>query len=215
MLALVTATTLSRDEEDEDEPLLLAAMRARGVEVEMASWNDPSVRWARYDRVVVRSTRNSVHARGRWNSDEAYLVRYAERGIATVPTVLVPRGSTAVLRSLVSWPEAVVKPRVSTGSFETCRVSLDDVEGRLARCASERDVLVQPHVRSVDGHDERRFTTSVLADVEEPLLYARGDLARADDGTPLLMELELVEPSLLLRHDAAALARFADVLARV
>lgn len=75
MLALVTATTLSRDEEDEDEPLLLAAMHARGVEVEMASWDDPSVRWARYDRVVVRSTRNQVHARKRWNSDEAYLVR--------------------------------------------------------------------------------------------------------------------------------------------
>ena len=63
--------------------------------------------------------------------------------------------------------------------------------------------------------DERRFGTSVPAAVEEPLLWARGNLPHADDGTPLLMELELLEPSLLLRHDAAALERFADVLARV
>ena len=270
MLALVTATTLSRD--DEDEPLLLAALRARGVDVEMASWDDPSVQWSAYERAVVRSTWNYVHARDRfvawahetarhtrlsnpasvleWNSEKSYLLRYAERGLATVPTLLVPRGSTALLRDVVSWPEVVIKPRVSAGSFETYRVARGDLDGRLARCAAERDVLVQPYVRSVDGHgerslvwvdgtfthairksprfstdaesvrvvsideDERRFATSVLAAVTEPLLYARVDLARADDGAPMLMELELVEPSLFLRHDEGALARFADVLAR-
>lgn len=42
-----------------------------------------------------------------------------------------------------------------------------------------------------------------------PLLYARVDFLKAADGAPLLMELELVEPSLFLRHGpetAAALA---------
>ena len=39
-------------------------------------------------------------------------------------------------------------------------------------------------------------------------LYARIDLVR-DQGRPLLMELELVEPSLYLRTDPGAPARFA------
>lgn len=269
-LALVTATRLSRP--DDDEPLLLAALRARGVDVELAAWDDPAVRWGSYDAAVVRSTWNYVHARDRfvawardtakvtclfnpasvleWNSEKSYLLRFAERGIATVPTVLVPRGSAVSLRELVPWAEVVIKPRVSAGSFETYRTARIDGDALLARCAAERDVLVQPYVRSVEGHgerslvflggtlthairksprfdsddesvravpiedDERCFATEVLAAVDEPLLYARVDLARADDGTPLLMELELVEPSLFLRHDAAALERFADLLAR-
>ncbi|MEO6952525.1 MAG: hypothetical protein ABI321_11975 [Polyangia bacterium] len=268
MLALVTATTLSRP--DEDEPLLLAALRARGVDVHMAAWDDPDVDWHEYDAAVVRSTWNYVHARDRfvawahatakvtrlanpasvleWNSEKSYLLRYAARGIATVPTVIVPRGSTPLLRELVDWPEVVIKPRVSAGSFETYRVDRADRDGRLAVCAAERDVLVQPYIRSVESHgerslvflagtlthairksprfdsddesvrsvpiedDERRFAAEVLANVDEPLLYARVDLARAEDGTPLLMELELVEPSLFLRHDAVALEHFAGLL---
>ena len=44
-------------------------------------------------------------------------------------------------------------------------------------------------------------------------LYARVDLVRADDGTFLIMEFELIEPSLYLRMDASAPERFANALA--
>jgi len=44
-------------------------------------------------------------------------------------------------------------------------------------------------------------------------LYARVDLVRLDDGTPAVMELELIEPSLYFAHDAASPDRFADALA--
>ena len=44
---------------------------------------------------------------------------------------------------------------------------------------------------------------------ELPLLYARVDVVDGPDGTPLLLELELVEPSLFLPHDDRAAARFA------
>jgi glutathione synthase/RimK-type ligase-like ATP-grasp enzyme len=47
------------------------------------------------------------------------------------------------------------------------------------------------------------------------LLYARVDVVRGDDGTPVLLELELVEPNLgFALTDPAAPRRFADAIAR-
>jgi hypothetical protein len=43
----------------------------------------------------------------------------------------------------------------------------------------------------------------------EPLLYARVDLVPGPDGSPVLMELELTEPSLFLDRAAGAADRFA------
>lgn len=48
--------------------------------------------------------------------------------------------------------------------------------------------------------------------VAGPLLYARLDMLRLDDGELVLNELELVEPSLFLRHDPAAGERLAGAL---
>lgn len=64
------------------------------------------------------------------------------------------------------------------------------------------------------AEDEGRFARRVLeaADAEQ-LLYARVDLARDDAGAPVLMELELVEPSLFLTQSMATAHRFADAIA--
>ncbi len=51
---------------------------------------------------------------------------------------------------------------------------------------------------------------AVLARVTPAPLYARSDFVRAADGRFLLMELELIEPSLYLRMDPGAPARFAQ-----
>jgi hypothetical protein len=53
-----------------------------------------------------------------------------------------------------------------------------------------------------------------LAAVDTPLLYARVDLAPGPTGQPLLMELELVEPSLFFPQSPAALERFVAAIAR-
>ncbi|GCD96585.1 ATP-grasp domain-containing protein [Embleya hyalina] len=45
-----------------------------------------------------------------------------------------------------------------------------------------------------------------------PLLYARVDVALADDGSPVLMELELVEPNLFLADNPAALHHLAELI---
>ncbi|MFC5186252.1 ATP-grasp domain-containing protein [Actinomadura harenae] len=45
------------------------------------------------------------------------------------------------------------------------------------------------------------------------LLYARVDMVTGPDGTPVLMELELTEPSLFLEADPEAAARYAKAIA--
>ena len=57
------------------------------------------------------------------------------------------------------------------------------------------------------AHIERELAEAVIADIPHELLYARIDLVRGDDDQPLLAELELVEPSLFLRQEPAALKR--------
>ena len=52
----------------------------------------------------------------------------------------------------------------------------------------------------------------MLAAVEEPLLYARIDLARDDAGAWVLMEAELIEPDFYLDHDSANGAGFAEAV---
>ncbi|KRG69622.1 ATP-grasp domain-containing protein [Pseudoxanthomonas dokdonensis] len=54
---------------------------------------------------------------------------------------------------------------------------------------------------------------SRLLQLEEPLAYARVDLLEASDGTPRLLELELIEPSLFLDHAGAAAHALARQLA--
>ena len=50
----------------------------------------------------------------------------------------------------------------------------------------------------------------VFSHIEPLPVYGRGDWVRGPDGRFLLMELELIEPSLYLRTDSAAAARFAS-----
>ena len=65
--------------------------------------------------------------------------------------------------------------------------------------------------------DERSLAEAVLDALPWPrdeLLYARVDSVRGDDGAPLLLELELAEPSLFLGLGSGAAARLAEAIAR-
>jgi glutathione synthase/RimK-type ligase-like ATP-grasp enzyme len=121
------------------------------------------------------------------------------------------------LRRLVETRDALVQPylRSVEGVGERALVCVD---GQLThavrkhpRFAAE-DESVSPALPIDD--DERRLAEAALATVPEPLLYARVDVARGDDGRPLVMELELIEPSLFLMQHPPALERFAGAIAR-
>jgi glutathione synthase/RimK-type ligase-like ATP-grasp enzyme len=60
--------------------------------------------------------------------------------------------------------------------------------------------------------DERALALAALGSIEGPLLYGRVDIVRDDAGVPMVMELELVEPSLFLAQSRAALERLTDAI---
>ncbi|WHZ19731.1 MAG: hypothetical protein OJF55_001880 [Rhodanobacteraceae bacterium] len=62
--------------------------------------------------------------------------------------------------------------------------------------------------------DELEVAQRALAAIPfaRPLLYARVDLIHDDDGSPRLLELELVEPSVFAAHAEGAAARFAQAI---
>lgn len=56
----------------------------------------------------------------------------------------------------------------------------------------------------------------IIAGMDGSLLYTRVDLIPDDDGTPVVLEVELTEPSLFFGHDEGSAQRFADaVVARL
>ncbi|HEX8467691.1 MAG TPA: hypothetical protein VF620_07795 [Allosphingosinicella sp.] len=74
------------------------------------------------------------------------------------------------------------------------------------RVQPEFDGIIAAHRPDAAEHEA---AARILAAVEEPLLYARVDLVRGLDGTPQLIELELIEPDLYLGYEEDAGKRFA------
>ena len=84
---------------------------------------------------------------------------------------------------------------------------------------AESDFRVQEQFGStiVDCNPEEDLLTAgktVIKLVEPQPVYARIDIVRGNDGLPLLMELELIEPSMYLRSSPAAPAQFASAFER-
>lgn len=66
--------------------------------------------------------------------------------------------------------------------------------------------------RNVVRTARRLLTEAAGEDVAAPFLFARVDVVSGDDGAPVLMELEMVEPSLFTAFAEGALDRFADAI---
>lgn len=62
--------------------------------------------------------------------------------------------------------------------------------------------------------EQRRLAQAALDTVGSPLLYGRVDVAPGPQGAPVIMELELIEPSLFLAQHPPALERLADAILR-
>lgn len=94
----------------------------------------------------------------RWNVDKKYLLEVEARGVPIVPTRYAARGSGVALGSLlreVRWREAVVKPCVSGGAFETWRAGANEADSvRFARQLELMDCLIQPFVPELVSEGE-------------------------------------------------------------
>ena len=166
---------------DEDMPLLLAALAARGLIAAEVVWDDPTVKWSGFELVVVRSTWDYFARREeflawaervaavsqlhnpvsvlRWNSDKRYLRDLASAAVPIVPTTFVEPGATAeAVLPDDDELDAIVKPAVSAGSNDTARYRAgerDTALAHVARLQAERRVaMVQPYQRGVDEQGE-------------------------------------------------------------
>jgi glutathione synthase/RimK-type ligase-like ATP-grasp enzyme len=180
----------------DDDRLLVPALAARGAAAEALAWDDPAVAWHRFDRLVLRSVwdyhlrpeafRDWLTARGedgaalwnpaalvRWNAHKSYLRALAARGIATLDTEWLARGSSRSLGATMDarrWRDVVVKPAVSASAYRTFRVPREEAEARQAELdtiLAEGDALVQP------------FAPEIVADGEWSLLFFGGAFSHA------------------------------------
>lgn len=76
------------------------------------------------------------------------------------------------------------------------------------------DVEVVSHQPMPVAPAEAELARRAVAAVEGPVFYARVDLAPGDDGAPMLMELELIEPSLFFDQGPEALDRYVSGVRR-
>lgn len=156
---------------DADLPLLTDALNRRGLDADVALWDDAAVDWSAYDLVVVRSCWDYVPRREEflawagqvprlenpaavlaWNTDKTYLRELEARGIAIVET----RWSVREGDDLGEADEWVVKPTISAGSADTARWSdPEQVYAHSERLLAQgRTTMVQPYVASVDSDGE-------------------------------------------------------------
>ncbi len=179
----------------EDDALGAAALARRGLEVSAVPWS-AQVDWRRYDAVVLRScwdyflhpaafaqwlsqlersgvtTFNPVPLL-RWNLHKGYLAELAARAVRIVPTAFLEQGARVQLPALLAergWKEAVVKPLVSAGAYETWRTTGAGEDGaRFAAALARGGLLVQPFLEEISTQGEwsllfygGRFSHAVL-----------------------------------------------------
>jgi hypothetical protein len=178
-IAFATTSDDALGVEDEDRPLHEAAFARAGVALDHCQWRDPSVRWDRYDLVVVRSVWDYVErldefvawlrrvdALGtlrnpasviEWNLDKRYLLDLEALGTPVIPTRIASSEDGVAEAAGEFGGEIVVKPVVSAGSRNTGRFRADDptVAASATRILEEgRAVMVQPSVASVATEGE-------------------------------------------------------------
>lgn len=165
-----------------DDQLLSEELAARGARPQAVVWDDAAADWSGFEACVVRSVWDYHFKHDRflawarrvgagiplwngpellaWNSDKGYLRELAARGVPTIPTEWVSRGSAAQLAELLAargWEEAVVKPTVDLGALNLHRIhgggsGIDQIvlEGLL----TQHEVMVQPYLAAIEAQGE-------------------------------------------------------------
>jgi glutathione synthase/RimK-type ligase-like ATP-grasp enzyme len=130
-------------------------------------------------------------------------------------------GAQAHLDGLLARGDALVQPYLPAieAEGETSVVMVDGALTHAVRKVPARgDFRVQEsfgaaHVAVPLGPELRALAEAALAWGAAGCRYGRVDVVAGPDGGPVVIELELTEPQLFLRHDRAAAERLADALA--
>jgi glutathione synthase/RimK-type ligase-like ATP-grasp enzyme len=190
---IAIATCSGYDDLKVDEELLARAFEARGAEARRVIWDAAGADWD-VDLCLVRSTWDyhdkhpeflawtrrveaaaSLHNPAgliAWNSEKTYLRQLAGRGVPTVPTVWVARGSALDAEGVLAergWAEAVIKPAVDLGAknLHRVRAGAGEAQSALEAVFERHEAMVQP------------FLPSLESEGELSLVYFDGELSHA------------------------------------
>lgn len=127
------------------------------------------------------------------------------------------RDGAAHLAELTSVGAALVQPYIESVDTYGER-SLIWIDGDFTHAIRKTPRFVGDRER-VEGpfpiaDDERAVASAALAPYAERILYGRVDLVRDGSGQPMVMELELVEPSLFFTRQPGTAQRYVAGLAR-
>ena len=175
-IALVTA--IAAFSLDDDLAPLADALRKAGAQVEILAWDDCSVSWSRFDKVVLRSTWDYTERLPeflswcehtakqtellntadivKWNTDKHYLADLAKKKCPVVESVFIDPGQAA--DTFPEYAEFVVKPAVGAGSRDTQRYLAKDRKAAVEHVNNllnqKRSALIQPYLAEVDTKGE-------------------------------------------------------------
>ena len=187
---MVLASCAQLPEGDGDEAELVEVLAERGIRARWAPWGGPV---DSDELVVLRASWDYTDHRAefldwcaslpalvnpyqvvRRNTDKRYLARFAETGLAVVPTVVHEVG--AKLDPV--WDQFVVKPAVGAGSRDAGRFTAETIESARAHLRALHDrgttVISQPYQHAVD------------IEGETSLVFFRGAYSHAFTKGPML-----------------------------
>jgi hypothetical protein len=169
-----------------DDQLLLAPLRARGLNPHPVIWDAPDTDWSRFRLAVVRGiwdyfVKPQAYAQWlqrvepqvelfnpvrllKWNGHKAYLVELAQAGLSVTPTRVLRQGAPASLAAIADaqgWESVVVKPAISGAGRLTQHFSRPDHahagQAHLEAVLREGDALVQPFLPALHEEGERSY----------------------------------------------------------
>ena len=229
-----------------DDALLTEALARRGVTATRVDWASPDVDWSRFRCAMFRTTWNYFKrfdefmewfARAervmrfcnapsivRWNIDKHYLADLEAAGVAIVPSRYMEKGSGETLGEAMraaGWSEAIVKPCVSGGAYNTYRVrsaaEAAALEGKVAELLAKESLILQPFMDDIvrvgedtlmvlNGH----YTHAIRKKVKAGDFRVQDDFGgTVHDYKPTPEQIELAERAM------AACARDADPAAGI
>jgi glutathione synthase/RimK-type ligase-like ATP-grasp enzyme len=164
-----------------DDGLLAAALLARGIEPVPLIWNAADTDWGGFDGCLIRSvwdyhleperflawsaavaaavpTWNASELIS-WNADKTYLRELGRRGVPTIPTRWLRRGSEVDLSAILAaegWEATIAKPTIDLGARNLRRLDGGDGAGQraLETLLESHDVMLQPFLPSLEVRGE-------------------------------------------------------------
>ncbi len=207
----------------------LQRLADHGLPVIKTSWLEPERNFdkralhnrfpAREDFVIKPAISAGSKDTGRYTATDAdsrrYAIEHAERMLAAGRSVMVQRyipevdsvGESALIFLHGTFSHAVHKDAMLTPGDDVEVDGLYKPERMSAHRATDAEIQAAQNVLAF-----ARARIPGRSPSSRPLLYARVDLVTPRSGEPVLMELELVEPSLFFSLAPGSLDRFADAI---